>query len=172
MSLLLAVDCGSLTNPANGQVDTSSGTTFGSTATYTCAIGYTLSGSQSRTCGADGNWTSSEPSCNGKLFSLVEHASPVMHLINKVVDCGSLTDPDNGQVNTPSVTTFGSTATYTCNMGYMLSHQQTVMCSSNGTWSPASPSCDGENANAPITVELMSYTNTISYSRYELWLSL
>ena len=59
------VNCGLLTDPTNGQVDTSSGTTFGSTATYTCDTGYTLSGSQSRTCRADGNWTSTEPLCRG-----------------------------------------------------------------------------------------------------------
>ena len=61
----VSVDCGSLINPNNGLVDTSPGTTFGSTATYTCDTGYTLSGSQSRTCGADGNWTSSVPFCEG-----------------------------------------------------------------------------------------------------------
>ena len=63
---LLAIDCGPLTDPTNGQVDTSSGTTFGSTATYTCDTGYTLSGSQSRTCGADGMWSSSNPVCQSE----------------------------------------------------------------------------------------------------------
>ena len=58
-------DCGPLVNPENGQVNISSGTTFGSTATYTCNTGYTLSGPQSRTCGADGNWIFSEPFCEG-----------------------------------------------------------------------------------------------------------
>ena len=64
-SMLLVTNCGLLTDPDNGQVNTSSGTTFGSTATYTCDNGYALSGSQTRTCGADGNWTSSEPFCQG-----------------------------------------------------------------------------------------------------------
>ena len=64
---IAAVDCGPLTNPDNGQVDTPYGTTFRSTATYTCDTGYALSGSQSRSCGADGNWTSSEPFCEGVL---------------------------------------------------------------------------------------------------------
>ena len=59
--LLSAVNCGPLTDPDNGQVDTSNGTTFGSTATYTC---HKESGS--RTCGADGLWTSAEPNCQGK----------------------------------------------------------------------------------------------------------
>ena len=55
-----AIKCGPLTNPDNGQVDTSNGTTFGRIATYTC---YRESGS--RTCGADGTWTSEEPNCQG-----------------------------------------------------------------------------------------------------------
>ena len=56
-----AVNCGPLTDPDNGQVDTSNGTTFGSTATYTCH-----KESVSRTCGADGLWTSTKPNCQGK----------------------------------------------------------------------------------------------------------
>ena len=65
VSISTAVDCGPLADPDSGQVDTSSGTIFGSTATYTCDTGYTLSGSQTRTCGADGLWTPSEPICQG-----------------------------------------------------------------------------------------------------------
>ena len=65
--LYSAVDCGPLIDPDNGQVDTSNETTFGSTATYTC---HKESGS--RTCGADGLWTSTEPNCQetGKIFTL------------------------------------------------------------------------------------------------------
>ena len=65
ISSFIVVDCGPLTNPDNGQVVTSHGTTFGSTATYTCDTGYTLSGSQTRTCGADGVWTLFTPVCEG-----------------------------------------------------------------------------------------------------------
>ena len=65
-------------------MDTSSGTLSGSTATYTCDTGYTLSGSQSRTCGEDGNWTASEPLCNGKhAYSLIHCVRPI--LLNSVV---------------------------------------------------------------------------------------
>ena len=62
------VDCGSLMDPSNGHVSTSSGTTFGSIATYTCDTGYTLSGINERTCGADGNWTSFEPVCSSECY--------------------------------------------------------------------------------------------------------
>ena len=51
------IDCGLLADPTNGQVDTSSGTTFGSAATYCC-------NTLSRNCGADGLWTSTEPNCH------------------------------------------------------------------------------------------------------------
>ena len=62
------VDCGSPVNPDNGQVDISNGTTFGSTAIYTCDPGYTLSGSHKlRTCGADAVWFPTEPTCNSRL---------------------------------------------------------------------------------------------------------
>ena len=60
----LAVDCGSLDAPSNGAVDTSSGTTFMMTATYTCNTGYTRSGGQTRICQANGDWSGSEPVCN------------------------------------------------------------------------------------------------------------
>ncbi len=57
-----AVDCGPLTIN-NGQVSTTSGTTFMMTATYTCNTGYTLIGANTRTCGGDGQWTPVAPMC-------------------------------------------------------------------------------------------------------------
>ena len=66
------------------------------------------------------------------------------HNIYFRMNCGPLTDPDNGQVDTSFGTTFGSVAAFSCNTGYRLSHQQVVMCGADGMWSPASPSCLGE----------------------------
>ena len=59
-----AVDCGVFPNSTNGAVDTSSGTTFMMTATYTCNTGYTLIGANTRTCGGDGQWTPDAPTCS------------------------------------------------------------------------------------------------------------
>ncbi len=67
VSIITAVDCGALSNPDNGTVDTSSGTTFMNTATYTCTAGYSLVGVSSRTCAADGDWTTAAPTCLGEL---------------------------------------------------------------------------------------------------------
>ena len=60
---LVAVDCGELMAPENGAVSTSSGTTFTSTATYSCNDGYTLVGVSTRTCLASGSWSDSAPTC-------------------------------------------------------------------------------------------------------------
>ena len=61
----LAVNCGSLDAPFNGAVDTSSGTTFMMTATYTCNTGYTMVGAVTRTCQANATWSLSAPTCTG-----------------------------------------------------------------------------------------------------------
>ena len=52
---------------------------------------------------------------------------PVYFYLSAVVDCGSLEDPDNGQVNF-SNTTFESTANYTCDLGYNLNGNITRTC--------------------------------------------
>ena len=62
---LTVVDCGNLTDPADGQVNHTNGTTFGQTATYSCDTGYNLVGNSTRTCQAEGNWSWSEPACEG-----------------------------------------------------------------------------------------------------------
>ena len=61
--LLTVVDCGALTNPANGQVSLPDGTTFGETATYSCDTGYNLVGDSTRMCQATGMWSGSAPTC-------------------------------------------------------------------------------------------------------------
>ena len=137
-------NCGPLTHPTNGQVNTSSGTLFQSTATYTCDIGYTLNGSQSRNCGADEIWMSTEPSCNGKLCYSISLQGLLTQHLPAVVDCGSPSLPANGQVQTKSGTTFGSIATYTCDTGYTLSDSSSRTCGAKGKWSPSEPSCQSE----------------------------
>ena len=57
--------CPTLMEPENGQLDLD-GVTQMSTATYSCNIGFTLNGDQTRTCGSDGSWSGSEPSCQSK----------------------------------------------------------------------------------------------------------
>ena len=67
--LLTAMDCSSLTDPSNGQVNHTAGTTLRQTATYSCIIGYNLVGDSIRTCQAIGNWSGSASTCLGILLS-------------------------------------------------------------------------------------------------------
>ena len=62
--LYIAVPCGNLSSPVNGLV-TVNGSTFGSQANYNCSEGYVLNGNSSRLCQADGQWSGSEPTCEG-----------------------------------------------------------------------------------------------------------
>ena len=63
--ILTTVDCGPLTDPANGQVDHTYGTTVEQNATYSCNTGYNLVGDSIRTCQATGNWSGGAPTCQG-----------------------------------------------------------------------------------------------------------
>ena len=59
------VDCLHLSNPANGIVLFSS-TNYNATASYSCNVGYTLTGDNVRICQSSAYWSGSEPTCNGK----------------------------------------------------------------------------------------------------------
>ena len=67
--VLAVVDCGDLTDPANGQVKHTVGTTCEQIATYSCNIGYNLVGNSIRVCQATGNWSQSAPTCDGMLLN-------------------------------------------------------------------------------------------------------
>ena len=62
-----AVDCGDPGTPTNG-LRTLSSTTYNSVVSYTCDVGYTLQGSNSRTCQSNGQWKSRIPSCKRMLW--------------------------------------------------------------------------------------------------------
>ena len=61
-------DGNELTNPVNGMV-TFSTTTIGSTATYTCDVGYRLEGVSTRMCdviAGESKWSGTTPICQSK----------------------------------------------------------------------------------------------------------
>ena len=79
-TLLTVVVCGNLTDPANGQVDHTAGTTMGQTATYSCNTGYNLVGDSTRTCQATGNLSGNAPTCQGMyVHKLTCSYSMMMH---------------------------------------------------------------------------------------------
>lgn len=62
---IAAVRCRRLNNPSDGSVSLS-GTTVGSTATYSCNDGFTLQGQSTRTCQSNSQWSGSAPTCQRK----------------------------------------------------------------------------------------------------------
>ena len=59
-----AVSCGNVAKVAHGRTLVGM-TTYQSKAFYTCNKGYELEGSSVMTCGEDGTWLGTEPSCKG-----------------------------------------------------------------------------------------------------------
>ncbi|WAR04313.1 SVEP1-like protein, partial [Mya arenaria] len=111
--ICLASDCRTLPNPSNGAVDTVAGTTFGSTAQYSCNPGYSLQGHNSRTCQETGQWS----------------------------NCKALADPTNGNVDQSQGTKYGQTVTYTCRAGYQIVGMGTRLCEADGQWTGSPPTC-------------------------------
>lgn len=127
--------CGAATTVANAATPTVSGgngggatTTYGATAMYTCNTGYTKTGSDA-TCQASGSWTAA-PTCSPTNCG----AAPT------VANAGAATV--SGGLGGGSTTTYGATATYTCNTGYAPSGNNST-CQANGTWS-AAPVCTAQ----------------------------
>lgn len=64
---IAVVTCPSLERPPNGDVELPNGVEYQSRAFYNCSTGYRLTaGDLTRTCGAEGAWSGSEPVCTGE----------------------------------------------------------------------------------------------------------
>ena len=162
--ICIAVNCGPLSHPPKGRV-TTSGYSVGSTATYSCEVGYTLEGGKKRECLATGEWSGKEPVCTGKYtyprviqfqsstvdspmgigkFNATRSSSvlsSLLPLLHAVIDCGILDPPTNGAVQITG-TAFGDKAVYSCNSGYFLRGQNNRECQSGGEWSGEEPVCE------------------------------
>ncbi len=62
------VSCSVLVAPSNGTL-TGDSVSYWSEVTYSCDLGYILSGDADRTCQADGVWSGSDPVCNSKHYA-------------------------------------------------------------------------------------------------------
>ena len=62
-----------------------------------------------------------------------------------VVNCTSLTDPDNGMINCSlgdnGIPSYEDTCSFTCNTGYELTGSDTKTCQSDGSWSGSDDVC-------------------------------
>ena len=135
----------------------SNGLAVGSVATYRCYLGYTVSVSNTRMCGADGEWSGSEAQCTSKEYHRTHNGNPCVilcashavtcvttYLYTAVVDCMSPSALTNGTVDTSRGTTYQAVAVYQCDEGYTLQGQAITACLDNGTWSGPTPTCARE----------------------------
>ena len=97
------MDCGALNDPNNGDVSLT-GTTFESTATYSCSVGYVLEGEQTRTCQATGEWSGTAPHCRRKCPHYPIY-SQVNFVLLKFLQTASLVVVDCGYIHIPMSTT-------------------------------------------------------------------
>uniref|UniRef100_A0A8C6QFX7 Complement component receptor 1-like protein n=1 Tax=Nannospalax galili TaxID=1026970 RepID=A0A8C6QFX7_NANGA len=96
---------------------------YNDTVTFSCDPGFTLKGSRSVRCNAQGTWEPPTPVCDKecqappKIFNGQKEDS---HLINF--------DP-------------GTFIKYSCDPGYELVGEETIHCTSEGKWTPIAPQC-------------------------------
>ncbi|XP_064397066.1 uncharacterized protein LOC135343945 isoform X4 [Halichondria panicea] len=115
------IECPTLQNPDNGEVNIQVGINGDTTATYSCNEGYELNGNNIRNCEASSQWSGTAATC-------------------EIIECADLVDPENGAVTVGS-NTFQSEAMYSCNSGYDLRGSSTTVCQSNSMWSNGPPFC-------------------------------
>lgn len=69
IAVVAAVECPPPEHPSNGKAIYTS-TSYNSVVSYECKYGFTLSGLQTRRCGADKKWTGVSPQCKGSFYFL------------------------------------------------------------------------------------------------------
>ena len=70
--MILYIACPPLTAPDNGDIDCSLGddgeANVGDTCSFTCDLGYELTGSDTRSCQIDGSWSGNETECTRSML--------------------------------------------------------------------------------------------------------
>ncbi|XP_045196826.2 uncharacterized protein LOC123551741 isoform X3 [Mercenaria mercenaria] len=113
------IDCMTPTLNSGIIVHTLEGTTYNMTAVVSCAVGFTLIGNAYVTCQANGNWTT-QPYC-----------------VNNKCETMNIT---NGHFDTALGTTFGKTATQSCDTGFTFTGDEMVTCLEVG-WNGTIATC-------------------------------
>ncbi|XP_049921036.1 regulator of complement activation group 2 gene 1 isoform X6 [Epinephelus moara] len=105
---------------------------YGEVVEYSCQQDYTLSGSRTISCSADGRFEPSPPTC-----IMVQCEEPVIR--NAEWIWGSR--PPYGHQ---------STVTYMCKPGYTMIGESTLTCGRDGQWSPGLPTCQLIQCEEPV----------------------
>ena len=116
------IHCPEVVSPAFGAVSVS-GTVLGSSVSYACSIGYSLSGSQSATCLATGRWSTTAPTCS-------------------LITCPVVLAPANSSSGVCSQGLLNSVCNFTCKTGFVLSGSTSIVCRANGQWNASAPTCN------------------------------
>ncbi|XP_078356262.1 CUB and sushi domain-containing protein 2-like [Oculina patagonica] len=147
VSLMLPKErsCGNPGVPENGKKN-SSIYQYGNSIEFECDVGYTLQGSQVRTCQTNGQWTGIQPTC-------------------PIVSCGDPGVPTNG-VRYGDKFTFKSTVVLECDPGWKLVGNLTRTCQADGTWSGTQPTCQETRCGAFLTGPRGAVSSTNFPSNY------
>lgn len=120
--------CGVAPEIANGYIESSYGSTYGSVAVYQCYPGSTLQPApvlgNMITCRSDGTW-STRPACTAA-------TCPAGQITTFVAN-------GNGTLVNGDGTSIGTIYRFQCNAGYEFVGEPIVFCQPNGTWTQASP---------------------------------
>lgn len=117
---------------------------YNATVSFECEEGFDLEGESEAVCQENGVWSSPIPRC-------------------ALVDCGEVENIDNGVVEY-TVTSYGSTAIYTCATGYHIEGNNFVTCSSNSSWAPSNLACVPVRCSGNFTVTHGEFvTNSTRY---------
>ncbi|XP_068719978.1 sushi, von Willebrand factor type A, EGF and pentraxin domain-containing protein 1-like [Montipora capricornis] len=145
--------CGNPGVPTNGNKNSSS-YQYGNSIKFKCNVGYTLQGSDIRTCQNNGLWTGTQPTCH-------------------IVSCGDPGIPANG-VRYRDIFTYQSSVLLECDPGYKLVGDLTRTCQADGSWTGSQPTCQITNCgtflNGPNgVVTSPSYPAHYSDNEYCTW---
>ena len=120
-------------------------TIVNSIATYSCkSIGYQIIGEATSVCSVTGTWTGKVPSCKCELRLWM---ITILNLILSVISCGVPLVNSSGLTVIYSTVTYGSTVTYSCNVGYNLVGSLNQKCTATGSWSGSPPQCQGQQSS-------------------------
>uniref|UniRef100_A0A8C6APG7 p-selectin n=1 Tax=Monodon monoceros TaxID=40151 RepID=A0A8C6APG7_MONMO len=130
------VQCPSLVTPKQGTMSCQHHLgTFGlnTTCHFGCKAGFTLMGDSALRCRPSGQWTAVAPACRAVKCSKLHVTEPI------VMNCS----------NPRGNFSYGSTCSFRCPEGRLLSGSERTVCQENGQWSAIMPACQA----GPLTVQ-------------------
>ena len=121
------VSCDKVGNIQNGHAEYIDGDReYGAQVQYQCVTGYEITaGGEFRTCQSNEEWSGTAPKC-------------------QIINCDAISVPMNGMSDS-SITTYGSTITFSCNIGYKLIGNDSITCQANKEWNGSVPTCENES---------------------------